>query len=228
MSDTKESAAEGTINTKEILINDFESDSKNDSKSGDTKNVSKSGDTTSDSKNDSENESESGDSENDEEQTLNCGATSAASVPQITVFVNNSIGSEKWLLVALVLFVILWAPVVEHKLIITSTFSDHPYTRNKPLTTPTSRAQRWDTTSRTQRWDIYHRFDSPGNNLNKWNDLINFGWTLDQCQTRCELEERCVGFGYNPNLRNGYCVLKHTIQSKLVPWDTGSVLYIKS
>lgn len=68
-------------------------------------------------------------------------------------------------------------------------------------------------------WKVYKGFDSPSNNIGSWNDPSNFGWSLDKCRKRCEGSPDCKGFGYNPKLRNGYCVLKHTIRRTLVPWD---------
>ena len=70
------------------------------------------------------------------------------------------------------------------------------------------------------QWKRHKKRDSPNNNIGNWTDSKNFGVTLDECKARCAANPKCKGIGFNPKHRQGsYCVMKHTVQENLQPWN---------
>jgi hypothetical protein len=81
------------------------------------------------------------------------------------------------------------------------------------------------------RFSLHQSQDSPGNDILRWNNPRNFGWSQRLCQLRCAANAQCAGVGYDPmqQLDNvfGYCTMKHAVKRSLSNWTPQGVFLIK-
>jgi hypothetical protein len=69
--------------------------------------------------------------------------------------------------------------------------------------------------------------DSPGNDIIRWNEPRNFGWSAAACKERCAKDPRCKGVGWDPNQKN-YCTMKSKINFPLKRWKKKEFCMSKS